>query len=85
MGRNENATLNARVQRNLGLDFYNETAQIIAKTSNSLQLSVSDMVTHVNFPTFAMADPRHGGLVRNGLAEYARLDNVGRKCKLLSH
>jgi len=36
--------------------FYNKTAQIIAKTSTSLQLLISDMLTHVNFPTFAMAD-----------------------------
>ena len=39
----------------------NKTAQIIAKTSASLQLSVSDMLTHANFPTSAMADPRDGG------------------------
>jgi len=36
--------------------YCNKTTQIIAKTSTSLQLSVSDMLTHVNFPTFAMAD-----------------------------
>jgi len=36
----------------------------IAKTSTSLQLSVSDMLTHVNFPTFAMADRRYCGLIR---------------------
>ena len=40
-----------------------KTALIIAKTSTSLQLSVSDMLTRVNFPTFAMADLRHGGLI----------------------
>ena len=34
------------------------------KTSTRLQLSVSDTLTHVNFPTFAMADPRYGGLIR---------------------
>jgi len=34
------------------------TAQIIAKTPTSLQPSVSDLLTHVNFPTFAVADPR---------------------------
>jgi len=44
--------------------FCNKTAQAIAKTSTSSQLSVSDMLTHVNFPTFAMADPRYGGLIR---------------------
>jgi len=44
--------------------FCNKTAQITAKTSTSLQLSVSDTLTHVNFPTFAVADPRYGGLIR---------------------
>jgi len=37
--------------------------QIIAKTSTSLQLSVSEMLTHVKFPTFAMADLRYGRLI----------------------
>ena len=37
------------------------------KTSTSLQLSVSDMLTHVNFHTFAMADPRCGRLIRDEL------------------
>jgi len=45
MGATENAVFNSKlpVQWNLGLDFGNKTAQIIAKTSTSLQLSVSDM------------------------------------------
>jgi len=53
MGETENVGFNARVRRNLGLDFVTKTAQITAKTSASLQLSVDDMLTHVNFPTFA--------------------------------
>jgi len=35
MGVTENAGFNAKVQRNLGLDFVKKTAQIIAKTSAS--------------------------------------------------
>ena len=35
MGATENAGFHAKVQRNLGLDFCNKTAQIIAKTSTS--------------------------------------------------
>ena len=34
------------------------------KASTSLQLSLSVMLTHVNFPTFAMADPHYGGMIR---------------------
>jgi len=48
----------------LGLISCNRTAQIIAKSSTSLQLSVSDTLTHVNFPTFAKAESRYGGLIR---------------------
>jgi len=44
--------------------YCNKTTQIIAKTSTSLQLSVSDMLTHVNFPTIAMADLCYGGMIR---------------------
>jgi len=39
MGATDNAGFNAKVQRNLGHDFVKTTAQIIAKTSTSLQLS----------------------------------------------
>ena len=39
------------------LQFCSKTEPVIAKTSNSLQLSVSDMLTHVNFPSFAMVVP----------------------------
>jgi len=52
----ENAGFNAKVQQKLVLDFCNKTAQIIAKTSTRC--------SHVNFPTFFMADPRYGGLIR---------------------
>jgi len=45
----------------LGLISRNKTAEIIAESSTSLQLSVSDMLTHVNLSTFAVADPRYGG------------------------
>jgi len=55
MGATKNAGFNAKVQRNRGPDFVTKTAQIIAKASTSLQLSVCDMLTHVNFPTFAMS------------------------------
>jgi len=42
----------------------NKTAQITGKTSTGLQNSVSDMLTRVHFPTFAiMADPPYGRLI----------------------
>jgi len=44
MGATENAGF--KVQRNLGLHFV-KTAQMAAKTSTSLQLSVSDMLIFV--------------------------------------
>ena len=60
MGTTENAGFNAKIQLNIGLDFVKKTAIIIAKTSTSLQLSVSDTLIHVNFATtFATADPRY--------------------------
>jgi len=64
MGATENARYNAKIQRNLGL-FCNKTAQIIAKTSTILQLSVSDMLTLVNFPTFAVVDLHYGWSIRS--------------------
>ena len=48
----ENAGFNATVQRNLGLDFVTKN---LAKTSTSLQLSASDMLTHVNFERAVLA------------------------------
>jgi len=45
MGATENAGFNAEIQWNFGLDFVQKTAQITAKTSTSLQLSVTDMLT----------------------------------------
>ena len=48
-------------------------AQIIAKTSASLQLSVSDMLTLVKFPTFTVADLRYlccGGLIGHKLVTH---------------
>ena len=44
MGATENAGFNAKVQRNLGLDFVTKRHTSITKTSTSLQLSVSDTV-----------------------------------------
>jgi len=58
------AGCNAEVQWNLGLDFLLQNSTNICKNLNSLQLSVSDMVTRVNFPTFATADRRYCGLIR---------------------
>jgi len=49
MGATENAGFTTETW-----PFCNKTAQITAKTSNSLQLSASDMLTHVNFTTFDM-------------------------------
>ena len=60
MGATENAGFGAKVQRNLGLDFVTKQHKSLEKPT-SLRLSVSDMLTHVNFPTFAMADLRYGG------------------------
>jgi len=37
--------------------------QVTAKASTSLQLSVSDMLTHINFLIFAIVDPCYGGLI----------------------
>ena len=45
MGATENVGFNAEVQRILGLISCNKAAQIIAESSASLQLSVSDMLT----------------------------------------
>ena len=45
----------------LGLMSCNKTAQIIAKTSTSLQLSVSNMLTGVNFPIYF----RYRGLIQH--------------------
>jgi len=59
MGATENAGFNAEIQWNFGLDFVQKTAQITAKTSTSLQLSITDMLTHVNFPTVTTVDPRY--------------------------
>ena len=64
MGATENAGFNAKYNGILGLILYKKTAQITAKTSTSLQLSVTDMLTHVNFPTFTTVDTRYGGLIR---------------------
>jgi len=38
----------------LHVSLSNRTAQIIAQTSASLQLCISDMLTYVNLPTFTM-------------------------------
>ena len=47
MGATENAGFNAKVRRNLGLDFVTKQHRFIAKTSTTLQLSVLEMVTRV--------------------------------------
>ena len=62
----------------------NKTAQIIAKTSASLQLSVSDMLTHANFPTSAMADPRYGGWYDACPVLYTELRQSLRTCVWIS-
>jgi len=49
----DNVEFNAKVQWNLGLDFVTK--------QHKLLLSVSDMLTHVNFPTYVMADLHYGG------------------------
>ena len=61
----ENARFIVKVERNLGLDFVKKTAQIIAKSSASLQLGVSDMLTSLLLPwwTFAVVDPGYGRLI----------------------
>ena len=66
MGATENAGFNTEVQRNLVLDFVTKQQKSLKKNFNqfSIQLSASDKLTHVNFPTFAMAHARHGGLIR---------------------
>jgi len=58
MGATENGRFSAKVQSNLALDFVAKQHKSLQKNSASLQLGVSDMLTRVNFPTFAMADPR---------------------------
>jgi len=45
MGATENVGFSAEVQRILGLISCNKAAQIIAESSASLQLGVSDMLT----------------------------------------
>jgi len=69
----ENAGFNAKVQRNLGLDFVTKQHRSLQKPSTSLQLSVSDMLTHVSFPTFATADTRYGWLRERGLGDCIRV------------
>ena len=66
MGATENAGFNATVQRqNLGLDFVTKQHKSLQKLPTSFQLCVIDiMLTHVNFPTVAMADRRYGRLIR---------------------
>jgi len=64
MRATENAAFYAEVQRNLGLDFVTKQHKSVQKTTTSLRLGVSDMLTHVNFPTFAMADLHYGRLIR---------------------
>ena len=63
MRATKNAGFSARVRRNLGLHFVTKHRKSLQIVSTSLQLSASDILTRVNFPTFAMADPRYGGLI----------------------
>ena len=60
MGATKNAGFNAKVQRNLGLDFATKQHKSLQK----LQPVYSFVYWHVNFPPFAIADPRWGGLIR---------------------
>ena len=61
MGASGNAGLNAKVQRNLWLDIVTKQHKSLQKLRASLQLSVSEMLTLVNYPilwlwrTLAMA------------------------------
>jgi len=48
MGATENSGFNSEVQRNLGLDFVTKQHKNFKQFT---QLSVSDMLTRVNFPT----------------------------------
>ena len=64
MRATENAAFYAEVQRNLGLDFVTKQHKSVQKTTTSLRLGVSDMLTRVNLPTFAMADLHYGRLIR---------------------
>ena len=66
MGATGNAGLNAKVQRNLWLDIVTKQYKSLQKLRASLQLSVSEMLTRVNYHrayTLAMADPRYGGMI----------------------
>jgi len=66
LGATENAEFNAKVQQNLGLDFVTKQHKSLQK----LQPAWCDMLTRVNFPTFAMADPRYGGLIQIDFVVY---------------
>jgi len=64
MGATENSGFNSEVQRNLGLDFVTKQHKNFKQFT---QLSVSDMLTRVNFPIAYLrygAGPRYGGLIR---------------------
>jgi len=52
----------AKVQRNLRLDFVTKQHKSLKKLQPVFLLQ---MLAHVNFPTFAMADPGYGGLIRD--------------------
>jgi len=49
MGATGNAGLNAKVQRNLWLDIVTKQHKSLQKLRASLQLSVSEMLTRVNY------------------------------------
>jgi len=59
------AGFHAKLQRNLGLDFVIKQYRSLQKLQPVLQLSTSEMLTRVNFPTLAKADPRYDELIRN--------------------
>ena len=64
MGVTENGGFGAKVQRNLRLDFVTKQHKNFKQFT---QLSVSDMLTRVNFPIAYLrygAGPRYGGLIR---------------------
>ena len=74
MGATENVGFHAEVQWNLGLDFVTNSTD---HCKNFNQFTVQcDMLTHVNFPTFAVADPHYGWLILSW--------NNGRSMNLLS-
>jgi len=60
MGATENAGFNANCTTESWARFCHKAAEIIAKLQPVYSLVCDIELTHVNFSTFAMADPRYG-------------------------